>query len=104
MVAEAAITPKDRSLMAAIDDAAAPIDPFEFAQWVERPEIQKALAARQTIRELREQERLAAARLLAIDTLKAVITANRDLTSDTQRLESRRAASAILRMTGAGPS
>lgn len=100
MVAEAAISPQDRALMAALDNPAAPIDPFEFAQWAQRPEIQRALAARQTIREIREQDRLAAARHLAIDTLKAVIAANKDLTSDTQRLESRRAASAILRMTG----
>jgi hypothetical protein len=45
MAAAPAITTRDREIMASLNDPAAKLDPFEYADWLERPEIQRALAA-----------------------------------------------------------
>jgi hypothetical protein len=108
MVAASPITKRDRALMDALGDPAAPIDPFEYAEWVKRPEIREALAARREIRAEREDAKAARFRAdlmddtrFALDTLKATVRANGNLEDPAQRAESRRAASHIVRLAAA---
>ncbi len=102
MVAEPTITPRDRELIAALDDPAS-IDPVEYAEWIERPEIQRAIAARDNLRAREEhaklsrfRDRVLAEASAALDTLKAVLA--RDNDSDEKLLEARRAATSITRL------
>ncbi len=74
------ITPRDRELLNALDDPAT-IDPVEYAEWIKRPEIQEAIAARDNLRAREEhakltrfRDRVLAEASAALDTLKAVLS------------------------------
>ncbi len=104
MVAAPTITPRDRELIAALDEPAG-IDPVEFAEWIKRPEIQEAIAARDSLRAREEhakltrfRDRVLAEADAALDTLKATLEKNKDLASDQQLVEARRAATSIKRL------
>ncbi|MFM9995771.1 MAG: hypothetical protein ACKVU4_08225 [Phycisphaerales bacterium] len=77
------ISTRDRELLAALDDPAG-LDPVEYARWIERPEIQRVIAARDDLRAREEHAQLARFRdriliegTAALDTLKAVIACHR---------------------------
>ncbi len=74
------ITPRDRELLNALDDPST-IDPVEYAEWIERPEIQRAIAARDNLRAREEHAKLTRFRdrvlteaSAALDTLKATLS------------------------------
>lgn len=85
--------------MAALGDPAAPLDPFELADWLERPEIRRALDARDEIRDIRLADKIAAATERALDRMTAVLDADTDLKDPARRAETRRASSSILRLS-----
>jgi hypothetical protein len=86
------------------------IDPAEYAAWIERPEIQKAIAAQDDLENRRERLQAAAHRAeclednrLARERLRAVLEATMDLTDEAQRTDHRRAATALARASGNAP-
>ncbi len=105
------LSDRDRELLRLLRDPAGigTIDPAEYAAWIERPEIQKALAAQDDLDDRRERLRDAAHRAerladndLARERLRAVLEATMDLTDNAQRTDHRRAATALGRLsTGA---
>ncbi len=105
------LSDRDRELLRLLRDPAGigAIDPAEYAAWVERPEIQKAIAAQDDLDDRRQRHRDAAHRAecladnhLARERLRAVLAATMDLTNDAQRTDHRRAATALGRLsTGA---
>ncbi len=106
------LSDRDRALLAALRDpsAIANNDPFEYAEWIERPEIQKAIAAQDDLDARRERLKAAAHRAeclednrLARQRLRAVLDATMDLADDAQRTDHRRAATALGRIAS-GPS
>ncbi len=103
----------DRELLAALRDPGvlATIDPAEYAAWIERPEIQKAIAAQDDLEDRRERLQAAAHRAeclednrLARQRLRAVLDATRDLTDEAQRTDHRRAATALGRLSDLRPT
>ena len=100
------VSARDRELLASIDDPEAPLDPFEYAAFLKRPEIREALAAIDEVterrerakerrdRDFRETEARHAAALLrkAAEDAKAL--------DDKDRIaETRRAATQLLRLS-----
>ncbi len=102
---------RDRELLRLLRDAdaIATIDPAEYAAWIERPEIQRAIAAQDDLQERHERLRDAAHRAecqadnrLSRERLRAVLDATMDLTDDAQRADHRRAATALGRLASSG--
>ncbi len=102
------LTSRDKELLAALrnPDALATIDPAEYAAWIERPEIQKAIAAQDDLDDRRERLQAAAHRAecladnrLSRERLRAVLEATMDLTDESQRTDHRRAATALGRLS-----
>ncbi len=105
------LSSRDRELLRLLRDPTGInlIDPAEYAVWIERPEIQKAIAAQDDLDDRRQRLRDAAHRAerladnyLARERLRAVLEATMDLTDNAQRTDHRRAATALGRL--ASPS
>ncbi len=64
---------RDRALLAQLFTDPEAIDPFEYAAWVKRPEIQEALAARDELKERKAALRSATRAEKAMDRLAAVL-------------------------------
>ncbi|MFM9995178.1 MAG: hypothetical protein ACKVU4_05190, partial [Phycisphaerales bacterium] len=99
------ITPEDRALLAQLKSPGglASMDDAEYAAWIERPEIQKTIAAQEELR-ARIQRTIDDARAERyIQRLEAVLDNAKDLTNDAQRADTRRAASLLLRLTTRPP-
>ncbi len=101
------LSDRDRELLRLLRDPSGidAIDPAEYAAWIERPEIQKAIAAQDDLDDRRQRLRDAARRAecladnhLARERLRAVLEATMDLTDDAQRTDHRRAATALGRI------
>ncbi len=97
---------RDSRLVAALvnpspegDTLLAACDPAEHPDWLDRPEIQRALAAAQAIRDLRLRAKAAQRAERAMDRLSAVLDHASDLKDDAQRTETRRAASVLARIS-----
>ncbi len=107
------LSDRDRELLRLLRDPAGidVIDPAEYAAWIERPEIQKAIAAQDDLDDRRQRHRDAAHRAecqadnrLARERLRAVLEATMDLTNDAQRTDHRRAATALGRLSDLRPT
>ncbi len=105
------LTARDRELLRLLRDPTGigTIDPAEYAAWIERPEIQKAIAAQDDLDDRRQRLRDAAHRaerladnFLARERLRAVLEATMDLTDNAQRTDHRRAATALGRLASSG--
>ncbi len=101
------LSDRDRELLRLLRDPAGidVIDPAEYAAWIERPEIQKAIAAQDDLADRRQRHRDAAHRAecladnrLSRERLRAVLEATMDLTDNAQRTDHRRAATALGRI------
>ncbi len=100
------LSDRDARLVAALvnpspegDTLLAAFDPAEHADWLDRPEVQRALAAAQVIRDLRLRAKAAQRAERAMDRLSAVLDHAADLKDDAQRTETRRAASVLARIS-----
>ncbi len=107
------LSDRDRELLRLLRDPASidVIDPAEYAAWIERPEIQKAIAAQDDLDDRRQRHRDAAHRAeclednrLARERLRAVLEATMDLADDAQRTDHRRAATALGRLSDLRPT
>ncbi len=81
------------------DTLLADFDPAHHADWLDRPEVQRAIAAAQAIRDLRLRAKAAQRAERAMDRLSAVLDHASDLKDDAQRTETRRAASVLARIS-----
>ncbi len=100
------LSDRDARLVAALvnpspegDVLLAAFDPAEHADWLDRPEIQRAIAAGQAFRDLRLRAKAAQRAERAMDRLDAVLDHASDLKDDAQRTETRRAASVLARIS-----
>ncbi len=107
------LSDRDRELLRLLRDPAGidTIDPAEYATWIERPEIQKAIAAQDDLDDRRQRHRDAAHRAecladnhLARQRLRAVLEATMDLADEAQRTDHRRAATALGRLSDLRPT
>ncbi len=110
-VSPSLLSARDHELLRLLRDPAGidAIDPAEYAAWIERPEIQKAIAAQDDLDDRRQRHRDAAHRAecladnrLARERLRAVLGATMDLTDNAQRTDHRRAATALGRLASSG--
>jgi hypothetical protein len=102
----ARLSERDARLVAALtaptpegDALLAGFDPAEYADWLDRPEVRRALAAAQALRGLRLRAKAAQRAERAMDRLDAVLDHAADLKDDAQRTETRRAASVLARIS-----
>ncbi len=102
------LSDRDRQLLRLLREPSAitTIDPAEYAAWIERPEIQRAIAAQDDLETRRERLQAAAHRAecladnhLARERLRAVLAATMDLADEAQRTDHRRAATALGRLS-----
>ncbi len=107
------LSDRDRELLRLLRDPAGidAIDPAEYAAWIERPEIQKAIAAQDDLDDRRQRLHDAAHRAecladnrLSRERLRAVLEATMDLADDAQRTDHRRAATALGRLSDLRPT
>ncbi len=96
----------DRALIAALtaptadgDALLAKTDPLALGDWLERPDIRRALAAAEAVRDLRLRAKAAQRVEMAMDRLTAVLDAATDLEKPEHLTETRRASSTLLRLS-----